>query len=90
MTPFSNMKFKKILELMVNSGTCSLKQPRQLLYHGEITFATPSKLELNMSQNHPLGVEKVTALAPFTFASWALSPCLQHTVNRVIYFDITK
>ena len=56
MTPYSNMELRNIIELMVNSGACSLKQPRQLLYHGEITFATPSKLELNMSQKHPLGV----------------------------------
>ena len=37
-------------------------------------FDTPSKLELNMSQKHPLGIEKVTSLVPSTFESnpWVL------------------
>ena len=54
--------------------THSSKQPVQLLYNGKNTFVTPSKLELKMSQNHPLGVQKVTTLVPFIFESnpWEL------------------
>ena len=49
-------------------------QPHQLLYHGKNSFDTLSKLELSMSQKHPLGVEKVTTLVPFILESnpWGL------------------
>ena len=55
--------------------THSSKQPVQLLYNGKNTFVTPSKLKLKMSQNHPLGVDKVTTLVPFIFESnpWVLN-----------------
>ena len=58
---------------MINSRTCSFKQPLKILYHSEITFATPSQLELNMSQKQPLGVEIATTQVSFIIKSnpWA-------------------
>ena len=44
-------------------------QPLQLFYHFKNTFETHSKFELSVSHSHPLGVEKMTTLAPLIFES---------------------
>ena len=62
--PFSNVKHDNIGEWMGKFNNQIIRAAPSTLYNGKITFNTPSKLDLNKSKKHSLGVEKVTT-APF-------------------------